>query len=247
MTQGVGFFHTDGTSTSSLTWARSSTDISSGTYKIAVDDDASTEEYHTLFTEAEVPEMIRFTNYDNNRPITLVSQGDFDRRANYDSDSYSILNSNGNGVAFSDKDGSKDLATSAYSTDDETFTLDRELDYKHGKDYLGSVNIHTVNSTGKVTADLQVTAMVEQEDGSMQEEVIFDQQLAQDGSEEDIDHDLTDNIETNPEIVGDTLEADLEVNFDGTAVSNGGTLINASIDNSYGNKVGSDPFMSLTS
>ena len=247
MTQGVDFFHTDGTSVSTLTWARSSTDISSGTYKIAIDDDSSTEEYHTLFTEATVPEMIRFTNYDNNRPVTLVSQGEFDRRSSYDSDSYNLLNSNGNGVDFSDKDGAKDLASSAYSSDDETFTLQREVDYQHGKDYLGSVNIHDVNSTGLVTAELQITAMVEQEDGTMEEETIFDQQIADEGDEEDIEHDLTDNIETNPEIVGDTLEADLEVNFDGTAVTSGDTLVNASIDDSYGNKVGSAPFMSLNS
>jgi hypothetical protein len=247
LTQGVDYFHADGTGVTTLTWSRSSTDISSGTYDIAIDDDASSEEYHTLFTEITVPDTIKFTNYDNNRPSTVVSQSEFDRRANYDGDSYNLVDDNGNDVAFSDLDGAKDLATSAYSSDDEDFTLERELDYQHGKDYLGSINVHDVNSTGTVTADLTITAMVEQDDGSMVEETIFTDQIAEDGSEEDITNDLTDDIDSNPKIVGDTLEAELEVNFDGTAITDGDTLVNASIDDSYGNKVGSDPYMSLTS
>lgn len=245
MTQGVDYFNAEGASTDTLTFPRS-LEISSGTYDIAIVDNSSNPEYHDLFTEVNVPDTVKFTNYDNNNPVTIVSRSEFDRRAAYKSDSYSLLDSDGNNVDFADKDGVKDLATSAYSTDDETFTVSRKLDYEHGKDYLGEVNLLSVNGTSKATAELKVTGMVEQSGGSLKEEVIVDQTLAQNGAKEDFDTMLTENIEKHPEIVGDTLTADLEVNFDGTAVSDGWTIVNATIKDSYGNNVGSSPYISLT-
>lgn len=250
MTQGVDYFHTDGTGTDTLTWSRS-IDISSGTYDVAIDDDAATEEYHTLFTQVKIPETIRFTNYDNNRPIKIVGQSEFDRRADYDSDGYSLLNSNGNNVDFADKDGTKDLASSAYSSDDETFTVKRTLDYKHGKDYLGEVSLLSVNGTSQATVDLVVKGHTGEDtdgDGTVeQRETLFDQQLAQDGSSSDFDADLSDNIETAPVKVGSELVAEFKVNFDGTAVGTDWTVANATIKDSYGNNVGSSPYISLTS
>lgn len=245
MTQGVDYFHQDGAGIQTLTFDPE-TSIDPGTYKIAIDDNASTEEYHTLFKDITVPSLVEFNKYDNDVAERIIKESDFDRRPGYDSDTYSLYKGSGtsNGVDFSDKDGAKDLATSAYGSGEETFTVQRQVEYTHGMDYLGEVNFITANSTANT--DITLTIEATKKDGST--ETVFDEEIASDGSSNDFDEVIpdVDDDELNPLKVKD-LEATMEVTFDGGSVSNGDVLANASIRNIYGNEIGTDKFISLTS
>jgi len=242
MTQGVDYFHTDGTSTDTLTWSRSM-DISSGTYKVAIDDDASSEEYHTLFTEVTIPDTVKFTNYDNNNPITGVSQGDFKRRASYDTDSAEITTINDDAAEFSDLDGDTNLSDSAWdsSNDDETVTVERSIDYQNGVDLLGEISVSNVD--GSVNeADLEITAQTPEG-----EKVVYDKTVAEDGSKvSQLETDIADSedMEVNPDVVSD-LTATLDVEFDGTSATADNTAITVDVDDIYGNSVGTAGSTSL--
>jgi len=245
MTQGVDYYHADGTSTDTLTWSRTM-DISSGTYKVAIDDDAGTEEYHTLFTEVTVPETVTFGTYDNNNPITAVSQSDFMRRADYNSDSAEITMINGEAAQFSDLDGDTNLSSSAWSSnDDETVTVERTYDYKHGVDLLGEVSISNVASSVN-EADLKLVAQTP--DG---ETTVYDKTVAENGAKvsglETTIPDLSDtqDMETNPDVVNG-LTVTLDVEFDGTSASADSTAITFDVDDIYGNSVGTAGSTSLT-
>ena len=256
MTQGVDFFHQDGANVQSLTFDPG-TSIQPGTYDVAVEDNASSgsKTYHDLFTEATVPETVEFNRYDDGKATTIVEQGDFDRRAAYDSDSYTLYSGTdtNSDVPFSDLDGTTDMKPSAYGTDDdETFTVTRTLDYKHGVDYLGDVDVLTVNSTSNVDADMSVTAMVRNEDGELEETEIFNQDVADGGEENNFEEQIQtiggeDTSETDPAIVGDELNVQVTVEFDGGSAVDGDTQFNATINDIYGNTVGTSPYISLTS
>ena len=242
MTQGVDYFHTDGTSTDTLTWSRS-LDISSGTYQIAIDDDASSEEYHTLFTEVTVPETVKFTNYNNNNPITAVNQGDFMRRASYSTDSAEISTINGDAAEFSDLDGDTNLSSSAWDSgnDDETVTVERSLEYESGVDLLGEVSISSVASSVN-EADLTITG--ETPDG---ETTVYDRTVAENGAKvSNLETDIADSedMDVNPDVVSD-LTVTLDVEFDGTSASADSTAITVDVQDIYGNSVGTAGSTSL--
>jgi len=245
MTQGVDYYHSDGTSTDTLTWSRTM-DIQSGTYKVAIDDDASSEEYHTLFTEVKVPDTVTFGTYDNNNPITAVQQSDFMRRAAYNTDSAEITMINGEAAQFSDLDGDTNLSDSAWSSnDDETVTLERTYDYKHGVDLLGEVSVSSVASSVN-EADLKLVAQTP--DG---EKTVYDKTVAENGAKvsglETTIPDLGDDedMDLNPEEVSG-LTWTLDVEFDGTSASADSTAITVDVDDIYGNSVGTAGSTSLT-
>ena len=242
MTQGVDFFHASGTGTHTLNWPKSM-DISSGTYKVAIDDIAGSEEYHTLFTEVEVPETVKFTNYDNNNPVTAVSQSDFMRRATYNTDSAEIATINGDAAEFSDLDGDTDLSDSAWSSssDDETVTVERSIDYSNGVDLLGEVSVSNVDASVN-EADLKLTAQTPEG-----ETVVYDRTVAENGEKvSGLETDIADSedMDVNPDVVSD-LTATLDVEFDGTSASAGNTSVTFDVQDIYGNSVGTAGSTSL--